>query len=192
MGGGSISVGGGLPGQGITNVAPQIVLQPGVLSGAGKMGEAWNYFLYVSYPHIDSLTLPHFADQQISAVSNPNGWVFEIGNSDVFGLGQGAGFMRWTYDGVTVDALNVMISYRSPWGAGLGPVRFTQSGLSTNLDSSSGYFQPGSPLALAAGITSFSTPVPLPSALIPFAGVIFSWMFSVFRGRKAGVAAVTH
>lgn len=159
-----------------------------LLSGAFEtnsgMVYAYNVFDYSTNP-VNSLTLPYFADEQISSINTPANWSFEIGNTDIFGLGQGAGYMRWFYTGALQSyAGSPNFSFQSPLSPGLSPYNFTQldgsvfNGVNTEI--------PLSALAMAAGLVAPPTSVPVPAALPQFLGGL-ALMLTAIR-RRAGTA----
>jgi len=114
---------------------------------------------------VNSFTLPYFTDEQISTVKNPTGWGFETGNIDVFGLGQGAGYMRWTYIGTPPIDVNPGFSFLSPWAPGLAAYNYTQIDQTTH--DGTGTSLPLSTLALTYGLVATPPAIPVPPALIP-------------------------
>jgi hypothetical protein len=163
------------------------ISQPLLMSGSSQTSDGWSYNFGFSYDNlnpVNSFTLPYFTDEQISSVKNPSGWSFETGNNDVFGLGQGAGYMRWTYIGTPPIDVNPGFSFLSPWAPGLAAFNYTQIDKTTYVGS--GINIPISPLAITDGLIPPSTAIPVPPALIPFltalAGLTFASRHS--KGRN--------
>lgn len=166
-------------------VHPQpLLLPPLFLTEISRTGDFWRYVysahtLYIN--PVNSFTLPFIQDQEISSVQSPNNWRFEIGTDDIFNLGQGTGYMRWTFDGVTSDSINPTFSFLSPWAPGLGPFSFTT--INGDQGNVNGTPLPRSPLAISLGLAADTSAVPLPSAITYFVIAISTLIFPLCHRR---------
>jgi hypothetical protein len=118
--------------------------------------------------------LPYFSDAGVTAINAPAGWAWQIDPTDAFGLGNGAQTLRWYatsvaygiagsssefFNGVPGDTLGgfsfvgAFAPVKAPFIAGFVEPAFQQQGDPA---------LPGSPDALASGLTTF-----LPVAGVP-------------------------
>ena len=117
----------------------------------------WNY---VFSPGSTSIVMPYFSDDQITTVMTPADWTFEVGTTDLFGLGVNAGFMRWSYVGQPGSGSFGMLGFTSNWRPGLSTYRLTMSDQSSYDNFGD---VPLSPLAIGAGISADVGAVPEPT-----------------------------
>jgi hypothetical protein len=141
---------------------PPIVIGSPILPGLIQLvpyqtSAGWNY---VFSPGSTSIAMPYFSDAQITAVMTPADWTFEVGTTDLFGLGVNAGFMRWTYVGQPGSGSFGMLGFTSNWRPGLSTYRLTMSDQSS-YDNFGDI--PLSPLAIGAGISADVGAVPEPT-----------------------------
>jgi hypothetical protein len=126
-----------------------------------------------------SWTMPIFSDSLLSGISGPTGWSLSTGTTDIFGLGGGAGFMTWSYTGVVDPNSFALFSFQSAFGPATAPFQYID--LNGNTVNASGVLVPLSPLALAAGLQPYISPIisPVPEpetwALL-CAGLIFIYL----------------
>ncbi|MDT4330543.1 hypothetical protein ACQE3E_00850 [Methylomonas sp. MED-D] len=172
-----ITISPGQPPEGVPASNPVLI---GQRLGYNEAESLWQYSYQIFGQQINehaALTIPYFSDQEISLLSGPSGWNLEIGNTDLFNLGQGVGYIRWSYDGVTPDSSNRVFSYYSHWSPGQASYNFVEADQTT----SSGFLaQPLSPQAALAGITPLllPVPVPIPSLALPLSVLLIGWVLS--------------
>lgn len=122
------------------------------------------------------ITIPVFSDSLLSGISGPDGWSFTSGTTDIFGLGNGAGFMTWSYTGVVDPNSYTFFSFQSAYGPATAPFQYVDwNGYTVN---ASGVLVPLSPLALSAGLQPYIppniSPVPEPGTwVLMVVGLIF-------------------
>jgi hypothetical protein len=133
-----------------------------------------------------SVTIPYFSDSFLSGITEPTDWSLSIGTTDVFGLGNGAGFMTWSFTGITAPTspttLSPMFSFQSLYAPGVSPTQYVLTdGTIVNL---SGFgLVPLSPQALAAGLQPYNiAAVPEPEIWELFIiGLIFFYFSKMYR-----------
>ncbi|MEC5218762.1 hypothetical protein RCH09_003736 [Actimicrobium sp. GrIS 1.19] len=144
-----------LSGQSTLTRLPLMTLIP-TQSDAG-----WHYQFNVSTPQVTSVTIPYFLDAQFSAISGPADWSLSINTTDIFGLGNGAGYLQWRFQGLSEPTLNSIFSSTFPSGPADATYRV---GLSDGTSVDVWGLIPLSPLTLAAGLQPFVSAVPEPQA----------------------------
>lgn len=172
---------------GIDMPLPVLPMQPGFLQLIPTQNATgWQYGFVApnSLYSVVSVTMPVFSDSLISGIAVPTDWSFSTGATDVFGLGTGAGYMSWVYNGVAEPSAYTSFSFQSEFGPSLAPFLFVQ--LSGTVVNDSGLFIPLSPLALAAGlqpyISPIISPVPEPETWILMSmGLLFGYLA---KGRR--------
>lgn len=145
--------------------APNVSVNAGSLIGLLQLiptqsVTGWQYLFSTANP-VTSVTLPYFSDSLISTTPAPTDWSFSTGATDVFGLGNGAGYMKWSYIGAAVQTLSPIFSFQSFYAPANATYQFVLLG-STTVISASGLV-PLSPLAITAGLQPFVSPIPEPS-----------------------------
>jgi hypothetical protein len=121
-----------------------------------------------------SVTIPVFSDSLLTGISGPAGWSFSTGTTDIFGLGNGAGFMTWSYTGIADPNSYTWFSFQSAYGPATAP--FLYADLNGHTINSSGVLVPLSPLAISAGLQPYVSPVPEPETwMLMSMGLIFGY-----------------
>ena len=157
---------------------PTIFIQPPTQSATG-----WQYGFGTA--NLASMTIPFFSDSLISGITVLNGWSISTGATDVFGLGNGAGYMRFSSSAATTTAYT-LLSFLSSFGPASSTYQFAQlDGTIFNMPG----FIPLSPMALTAGLRpyiTFATPTPEAETwVLMFIGLVFVY-FAKRRRRLAG------
>ncbi len=154
-------------------------VSPGALLGVLQLtptqsATGWQY-AFSSSGTITSVMLPFFSDSLLSGISTPAGWTFSTGTTDTFGLGNGAGYMSWTYTGAGTPSVSPVLSFQSSFGPANATYRFfLTSGATVDIAG----LVPLSPLARSSGLQPFNiSPVPEPATwAMMFLGMAFLYL----------------
>jgi len=163
-----------------------IDLGSSVISGVTPTNNGWDYFYLIgnSLSPVNSFTLPYFTDEQVSLVNTPLGWNFETGNLDVFGLGQGAGYMRWSSIGTPLSIGSNLFGFSSPWAP--GSTTFSYTLVDSTSFTGGNTTIPLSADAVSHGLIALPTSVPIPPSFAFFISTLIAYSLNLCnRGRKS-------
>jgi hypothetical protein len=120
--------------------APNVSVNTGSLIGLLQLiptqsVAGWQYLFSTANP-VTSVTLPYFSDSLISTTPAPIDWSFSTSATDVFGLGNGAGYMKWSYIGAAAQTLSPIFSFQSFYAPANATYQFVLPGSTTVISAS--------------------------------------------------------